>query len=281
MQKHKKCDRMYERLLMNITAKQLVYNHFLFRNPHSHSEGFMMHSHNTYELIFFEKGEATYIIENKKYQLKKNDLILIRPLKHHYIEVSPNSEYARYSVAFSPALIGEQLVDKIPKEIEVINCPKESVIAHIFDRMDYYNANLEENSFLDVLGALLKEIFYVLSLSNEDMMNIPSEISPILTQALEYINNHLFSIKDIKEISSQFFITEQYFFRLFQTQLKTTPKKYLLTKRLLSAQKEIQRGKRPIDVYLECGFETYVGFYKQYVKTFGYSPSKEKQIQTF
>jgi transcriptional regulator GlxA family with amidase domain len=42
----------------------------------------------------------------------------------------------------------------------------------------------------------------------------------------------------------------------------------------------IQKGKKPIEVALLCGFETYVGFYKQYVKTFGYPPSQEKQIKT-
>ncbi len=133
---------------------------------------------------------------------------------------------------------------------------------------------------MDILGALIKELLYNLTLSADSASNISFTTSPLLTKALEYINENLFTIKDIKDVCAHFFVSQQYFFRLFQTQLKITPRKYLNGKRLLYAQRMLQQGKKPTDVYLLCGFESYVGFYKQYVKTFGYPPSKEKQIQT-
>ena len=144
--------------------------------------------------------------------------------------------------------------------------------------MDYYRENLSEKDFASSLSSLLREIFYNISLSNQPVSNLPSEISPLLTKALEYINNNLYTIKSIEEISRELFITEAYFFKLFKNQLKISPKKYINTKRLLHAQKLIRRGKNPTDVYAECGFETYVGFYKQYVKAFGYAPSEEKNF---
>ncbi len=260
---------------MFLESERLTYNHVSFQNPKKNTD-FKNHSHNVYEFLFFVKGEASYVIENRKYHLKKNDLVFIRPNLYHYIEINSNAEYERFNVSFDSSIVENSIIMKIPSEIEVINCPPSGIVAEIFGRMDYYSNNLTEDGFSDVLKCLLKELFYALSLSSDEILNIPLEISPMLTKVLEYISDNLFTVKSIKEISDEFFVTEQYLHRIFQTQLKITPKKYINAKRLLHAQKLIQRGKKPVDVYSQCGFETYVGFYKQYVNTFGYSPSKEK-----
>ncbi|MBQ3235169.1 MAG: helix-turn-helix transcriptional regulator [Clostridia bacterium] len=260
---------------MILDLKNLTYNHVVFKNPKVNSD-FKNHSHNVYELLFFIKGEASYVIENRKYDLKKNDLVFIRPNLYHYVQINSNAEYERINVSFDSSVVSRELLKKIPKEIEVVNCPPSSILSEIFGRMEYYSANLLDIEFADVLTSLLKEVFYALSLSSDGILNIPSEISPLLTKILKYLNDNLFTVSSIKEIADEFFVTEQYLHRIFQTQLKITPKKYINAKRLSHAQKLIQRGKKPVDVYSECGFETYVGFYKQYVNTFGYSPSKEK-----
>ena len=234
-----------------------------------------MHCHNTYELIFFEKGEANYIIDDKKYKLHKNDLIFIRPYKYHYIEFTKDTEYSRINIAFSDTLINPSLLEAISPEIEVINCPPESIIAGLFSRMKYYAIKLNKDDFSEILSALLTETMYNLFLADIDMAYIPSSLTPLLSDAIEYINTNLFTIKEIKEVSERFNISEQYFFRLFRTQLHISPHKYLITKRLLHAQNMLQQGKRPTEIYYLCGFDSYVSFYKQYVKAFGHPPSQE------
>ena len=265
---------------MNFKTELLGYNHFTFKKPSERPETFSMHCHNTYELIFFEKGEANYIIDDKKYKLRKNDLIFIRPYKYHYIEFTKDTEYSRFNIAFSDTLINRNLLQSIPNEIEVINCPPESIIAELFNRMEYYTIRLNKEDFIEILSALLTEVMYNLRLTDIDMAHIPSVLTPMLSDAIEYINANLFSIKEIKEVSSHFNISEQYLFKLFRTQLHTSPYKYLVIKRLLHAQNMLQQGKRPTETYYLCGFDSYVSFYKQYVKVFGHSPSQEtpKQI---
>lgn len=251
------------------------YDHAHLQNPYNQRHTFMLHSHNTYELLFFESGDAVYVIEDRKYHLKKNDLVFIRPRRYHYIDLQSNAEYVRINIAFDGAFVGSELLHSIPADIEVINCPKKSIIAENLGKMDFYRENLPEKDFASVLSSLLREIFYNILLSNETVSSLPSEISPLITKALAYINDNLYTIKSIKQISQELFITEAYFFKLFKNQLKISPKRYINTKRLLHAQKLMKRGKKPTDVYAECGFETYVGFYKQYLKHFGYPPSKE------
>ena len=263
---------------MNIKTEQLSYNHLTFKQPSLHANLFSMHCHNTYEFLFFEKGEANYIIDEKKYKLRKNDLVFIRPYKYHYIEFTKDTEYSRINIAFSDTFLDKKLLQTIPHELEVINCPADSVIAGVFGRMDYYTSKLTEETFIHLLSALLTEILYNIQIVDIDTVHIPSMLSPILVEALEYINKNLFTVKQIREISNQLNVSEQYLFRLFHTQLHISPHKYLITKRLLHAQSMLQQGNRPTDVYYRCGFDSYVGFYKQYMKMFGYPPSKENSI---
>jgi AraC-like DNA-binding protein len=93
-------------------------------------------------------------------------------------------------------------------------------------------------------------------------------------QALDYINTHLYTVRDVREISSALFVTETYFFRVFKEQMHISPKKYITKKRLLAAERRISAGERPTEVYLQCGFHTYTAFYKRYVDFFGKAPSE-------
>lgn len=262
---------------MEIYTRNLIYNHRSMKNVNNLPRFSMKHTHNTYELIFFEHGEANYVVESRRYRLNNHDLILTKPGTYHYIEIQSSMEYSRYNVAFNPDLLGD-ILSCVPPDVEVINCPLQSIIAENFRRMDYYSSRLTEENFKDVLIGLLKEIFYNLSFVSLDVINLPSELSPSITRALDYINRNLFTIKSVKEVCEQLNFSESYFFKLFNDQLKITPLKYINLKRLRHAQTLIQSGKKPSEVYLECGFDSYVGFYKQYLKIFNHSPSRENTV---
>ena len=260
---------------MNINKANLIYNHKTFLNVNKSPHFSMKHSHVLYEIIFFEKGDADYVVEGRLYHLKKNDIIFTRPLDYHYLSIHSNCEYSRYNIAFNTDFIDKRVLDLIPQNVEVINCSQKGIIAETFSKLDFYSKNLDEESFIDILRCLLKEILYNISFNALDLNQNPSELSPFITQALAYINRDLFTITDVKDICDYLHLSESYFFKLFKKQLKIPPKQYINLKRLHHAQKLIQCGHKPSEVYLECGFETYVGFYKQFVKQFGYSPSKE------
>ncbi|MBQ9714667.1 MAG: helix-turn-helix transcriptional regulator [Clostridia bacterium] len=260
---------------MNILTEPIKYNYRRVQVSDDRKHLSMRHTHNHYEIIFLESGDVTYVIEDRKYQLKKNDLVITRPLKYHYLELTSDEDYARHDILFDPSFVGEDSLLELPENLEVFHCPPDSILQDIFKRITYYGNVLSNKAFTDILSALVKELIYNLTLEAKKPTDITFKTSPFLTKVLEYINENLFTVKDIKDICKHFYISQQYFFRLFQTQLKITPHKYLNSKRLLYAQKMLQQGKKPTAVYLLCGFESYVGFYKQYIKTFGYSPSKE------
>ena len=259
---------------MEILTNDLIYNHKVLNYMRSRPHFSMKHVHNTCELIFFEHGDAHYIVESRRYHLRNNDLIITLPGSYHYIEIKGNVEYSRYNVAFNPALLGN-ILNLVPKNLDVLNCPNGGVIAENFRRMDYYSQCLNETDFQEVLLCLLKEIFYNIPLESADNADVPSALHPIIIRSLEYINQNLFTIKDVPSLCQDLNISESYFFKLFSDQVKVSPMKYINLKRLQNAQKLIQDGHKPSKIYLDCGFGSYVGFYKQYIKVFNRSPSKE------
>ena len=65
-----------------------------------------------------------------------------------------------------------------------------------------------------------------------------------------------------------------YYYRLFQTAVGLPVMQYILRRKLLNAIYEISCGEKIIDVALLYGFDTHAGFYKAFVREFGYTPTQ-------
>ena len=259
--------------VIDFQRPNLTYNHSVYRNPKKQSESFPIHSHNSYELLFFTRGNALYHIEDRTYELKKNDLVIIRPRQYHHLEILSDEVYERYVLNFTPNLLNLDLDRLLPENVEVVNCDRNNVVTQNFVKSDYYRTALRDEDFGNILLCLIKELLYNVSISHQNTYSMPSSLSPVITSAVEYINDNLFTIRSVKEISDYLYISETYFFKIFKDQLKLSPKRYIVEKRLLAAQYMIMTGKKPSEVYAKCGFETYPAFYKRYTVFFGHCPS--------
>jgi AraC-like DNA-binding protein len=83
------------------------------------------------------------------------------------------------------------------------------------------------------------------------------------------------TLDGIDEICNELFITKSHLHHLFMKHLNITPKKYITSKRLAMAQREISFGAKPTDVYVKCGFSDYSTFYRAYKNQFGRPPSEK------
>lgn len=258
-----------------LRADLIAYSHRSY--PRSKRE-FPAHSHNQYELIFFLDGDVSYIVENRKYLLHTYDLVITRPKTHHSLVLNSTCVYERVNILLSPNGFLASLLDTLPEEIDVIDCRSNKVVLENFKKLDAYEKSFSPEAFTHLQDALLIEICYHLTAKGTELSVAGKTMPPIIEKALAYINQNLYTIRTVSEISDALFISKNYFFRIFKEELKISPKKYLTNKRLLHAQTLIAGGERPTGVYLTCGFENYITFYKQYVEFFGYPPSKEKRV---
>ena len=248
-----------------------------FKHEISHNlskDAYSMHSHNTYELLYFVSGDATHVIEDRKYKLKRGDLVLIRPSKYHFIKIDSACDYERYDILFSPKTKNIDCLSLIENLPEIINLEEYPMATEIIKKTDFYFKHFGGEDFEKILTGLLTELFYLLSVTPAtENTDEPTVTSPTLSLALSYINDNITTLSGVDEVARSCFVTESYLFRLFKNELHQTPAKYIASKRLLLAERLILDGEKPTVVYERCGFADYTTFYRNYRAFFGHSPS--------
>lgn len=253
----------------------LFYKHHVTEAPRE--EVYSIHTHNTYELIYFVDGDASHVIENKRYKLRRGDLMIVRPLKYHILKIDSPKDYERYDILFDEADIGMSPELLVPEGTEVVNLSKNRIAEGVFKRLDYYNEVLPREKFGEMLRLLIKELLINVSVEREAREEDFSVGNGTVSEALRIINENLFTISGVGEVASRLFVSESYLFRAFKKELCATPKKYINDKRLLAAQRFIKMGDSSIVAAEKCGYRDYTAFYRAYVKFFGNTPSFDGQ----
>jgi len=96
--------------------------------------------------------------------------------------------------------------------------------------------------------------------------------------SLDYIEQNLKTDIASEELAQMTGYSVGHYCRLFARITGSSVANYITQKRVDYALVEISSGRKAIDVVLEYGFDTYAGFYKAFVKMYGYSPSKISKI---
>ena len=120
-----------------------------------------------------------------------------------------------------------------------------------------------------VLNLLLDEI------KTKKSIEIDEDLTDDLTkQAIEYISKKLTENFTIESIAKHLNVSPSTLMRSFKKNMNTPIHKYIIKKRLILAHNKISNGEPATVAAIDCGFNDYSGFYIQYKKMFGISPSK-------
>lgn len=255
--------------------KSIFFNHRLMLNVHS--EEFRPHTHAVCELILFKKGKVTYSVQGKNYRLRKDDLIITRPSEMHGVIPNIGSDYERYNILFDEKTLPFDIFKKIPPKIDVINVGHNHIILDAFEKMDYYEKQLPETQLNLLLINLCQEILINVLLeldTNKTYVNY-TVTNEIVSNAIAYIDENLLDIVSVEEVANALFVAKSHLHRLFMKTINISPKKYIVSKKLVLAQREILSGKNPTKLYEKYGFNDYSSFYRAYRNHFGISPSEK------
>ena len=238
---------------------------------------FQPHYHDRYELLLFLKGDVSYTVEGRSYKLKRGDIVLSRPRQIHCISPSADTYYERYVAIINQKYINNSIIDRLKGGQDIFTSRDNEALFELFSKLDEYSKRFSAEEFSHIAYNIIEEIIYNLSTMKEGEAS--SDINPIIERALDYINENLTSISGIDEICQKLYITKSHLHHLFVRYLQTTPAKYISAKKLILAQRMIKKGRRPTDVYIECGFSDYATFFRNFKKHFGYSPNQEGKVR--
>jgi AraC-like DNA-binding protein len=254
------------------TDNNFLYNHCLKTDQILHN--YLPHYHDTYEIIFLKEGDISYLTSDCVYPVRKNSLIFTRPGQLHRIRIDKDTPYDRYDLIINPDAIVPGLLDSIPEDTHVLCCDSIPLIVQLFDKLDFYCEQLNGEQLGRILRHLTEEILLNLLLHVTKIRDGKSfSIHPIVRQAVAYIEGNLSILPDVDAVCREVGVSKSYLYRLFQAELQTSPKAYIMARRLNMARHEIILGAKASTVYSQCGFTDYSTFFRAYEKQFGYPPT--------
>ncbi len=250
--------------------------------PRPQKSYFGKHFHDYYELLLFKTGAIRFIVENKCYQPKMNDLLIFPPGSYHFADVlNSDVPYDRFVLQFDKTEIDQHLLDCIFCEIRCINLNALPDILNWFERFHGYIQRYPEEQFATIDRHLICELLMLLADQaapgdHESHENHISKSNPVITKALEYIERNFATIHTVEDIAEALFISKTHLFYCFKKYLDISPIRYVQAKKLLYARQLIKNGAKPTEVNEKCGIPEYTTFFRLYKKQFGFPPSKNK-----
>ena len=245
-------------------------------------EHFKSHTHETYELYCFLDGKGIYRVEGTPYPLKAGDILIMRPAESHYIDISPDKPYTRFSINFKTELFkyidpkGYLLSPFIDRKLGTFNLYRAENFKT--DAYKLFIDNMSENSsdrrvqIITNLLPLLNEI----SAAFQTMSEIQID-QTLDSRIIDYINRHISDDLSLDVICERFYISKSHLCHIFKKATAMTVGEYITAKRLVKAKQLILSGISSTKAYSECGFHDYSVFYRAFKKKYRVSPRQTAQ----
>ena len=253
-------------------ASDFIFNHTQLETPCD----FPFHIHDIYELIYLKKGDVSYMVEGKVYKPVKNCLLLTRPLENHVITFNSPLSYERYNILFDAGNLSSDILSELSADTVMLNFESNTLVSELFKKMDYYCHSFDGDKLKAILMHLTEEVLYncVLTARHTDQSAVYTT-NPVIQAFLTYVDQNINTSLSVDTICNKLFISKSHLHHLFMKHLRLTPQKYILSKKMATAQRELRSGRKATDVYTDCGFTEYSTFFRAYKKYFGHAPSEE------
>lgn len=237
-----------------------------------HSFGPAVRDH--YLIHYILEGEGYYLVNGKRYNIKKNQGFLICPNTLTYYEASSENPWSYVWIGFNGLKAKKYLnsanlnEDNLIFEYSKDNNTLRSYINEILKlkNMSFQNKLKTEGLLYLFLSELVENATY-----KKPMIENQTDI--YIRKAIEYIEHNY--INDIKVIDIANFIgiNRSYFFTIFKKKLDVSPQEFLLKYRMEKAYTLLEDDKLSIsDIARSVGYKDPLGFSKIFKKVNGVSP---------
>lgn len=265
--------------VVNFEAGSFTYYHKAEDKPDKRA--LVSHTHDTLELYYFVRGDASFFIEGNDYRLESGDIVIIREGETHLLRLNIGEPYERIVLNFPKSFLS--LIDS------------QGRLSEFYYKRQLGANNLIKSSSLsiDILPLLLKMekltgsdydklleirviLSYILLELNEHHKDCYEKIfagsTDTLGKIIQYINENLTENLNIDEICKKFYFSKSYINRIFKERTGSTFWQYIMTKRLILAKGLMDSGVGAVKAAELSGFKDYSTFFRQYKKYFGASP---------
>lgn len=263
----------------------------LFHLKDNEHREFSYHYHDFHKILILLRGDITYCIEGRTYDLLPWDIVLVHAGEVHRPIIKSDELYERIIVYVAP----EFLLTEQEKACDLGLCFRPDCLSqsHVLrfpsalaekvrDAISTLDTSIDDTDFAAGLRRKLLFQEFMIQLNRATLhngvlfiANSPSDGK--ITEVLNYVAAHLTEDLSVSELSAQFYLSRYYLMHAFKEQTGYTIGHYISTKRLLLARELVSRGMPITEACYACGFKNYSTFSRAYKKCFGESPRESRQ----
>ena len=261
----------------------IIFEHRVNRDMYR--DYFSVHTHPFYEIFFMMNGSGSYVVEGHEYAIYPNSMIILRPGEMHRAEISSGGDYERCYLHFDE----ETVLRLDPKLLAPFN-------NRLIGEKNFYGQQIMDTSYMrqillsaEKMLASTPEVTYKLShylfvilqeiysgFQSEKFASGTGESSydELMYEIIRYINQNLCDDQSVSDIEKKFYISRPILNKRFKRATGTTVWDYIITKRIVLADRLISAGESPTQAAYACGYNDYSAFYRAYRKVLNRSPGR-------
>ena len=213
---------------------------------------FPAHEHPYYEFFLLLEGDVEMNIDGTIYPLAPNDLIVIPQGVPHRILFKSSAPYR--SGVILENIAGTPFLQTLAA------CAKLSKLA------------VTDAAQNIIFNERLLSYYYILQMRSEQ--KTASGADQLIERTVEYINANLENKLTIESIAEQLYTSGSYLCKSFRRKMGVPMMHYVNTQRVRRAKELIFEGIPLKEVYLRCGYENYITFFRVFRAETGLSPSE-------
>lgn len=244
------------------------------------------HSHNDIEMNFVTKGHCCMQFADQKVHFKKTDCMVIYPDVEHYFtvgnkpaslvqlefrmdifpELSPEPEMEKSLVFLYNLLTNSQ------QYLKIINNQQ---INHLIN-FSVRELQSQRDNYSTMIRLLYAQLFILISRHIKETLKITqSSNHPLLTEAVEFINNHFSENITIQHVAERLDISERYLRRVFKNCANLSPLEYLNQLRINKTKELLLNENLSVkDIAYMVGFSNPQYFARRFKNNSGITPSE-------
>lgn len=222
--------------------------------------------HDYNEFVYFIGGKSLLVSKNIRQELTTGSIVMIPQEQFHQFFVSQPEEYVRCILGFRKTPENHRLISEVMKAIKVIAVPDKNVSAEFQNLIEIIKSELSrEEKEMYIQSSLIHLLIY-LKLHPYETANKSTDMSPVISKALDLIDEKYADNLTVESIAGQLYISPSTLSHKFKKELNISVYQYITKKRLSVANNLIHRGEPLTSAALNSGFNDYSCFYRLYKK---------------
>ena len=243
------------------------------------------HSHPFWELMYINKGRATFHYRGRKYTFQPDNIYLVEPhVKHRLVNAGRDileNLYIGFSFDFHPNKISMKI-----RNIPIFQgAPEEAVFKNEFRKIARLLNKPELDVFKRKRGRIIEMLVKIINILIPDDKvagEIPDARLDILTDKVKrYLSQNISRGISIDEVARPFYLSPHYLGDIFKRATGISLKSYHNTLRMTEAAVRLRENILNISELAEkLGFGGIHYFSRKFKKFYGISPVRYRQINS-